>query len=38
MNQLNAKTNIGSLSYAILFGNDAIAEILIEAGAQCYYD
>ena len=38
MNQINAKTNIGSLAYAILFGHDAIAEMLIESDAQCYYD
>lgn len=38
MNELNPKTSIGSLSYAILFGSDFIAEMLIEAGAKCYYD
>ena len=37
MNQVNAKTNIGSLAYAILFEHDIIATKLVEAGAQCYY-
>ena len=37
MNQVNEKTNIGSLSYAILFEHNGIAQLLIEAGAQCYF-
>lgn len=37
LNQVNEKTNISSLAYAILYEHDEIAELLIEFGATSYY-